>query len=36
MRVRHGVWEPATTGHTPGAENAAMLAYLSGGFVKKM
>jgi len=28
-----GIWKPATTGLTPGNENANMMNYLSGGFV---
>ncbi len=31
-----GIWEGATTGHTPGNENLEMRRYLSGGFVKKV
>jgi nitrate reductase alpha subunit len=28
-----GIWEPATSGFTPAAENAQMKRYLAGGFV---
>lgn len=31
-----GTWTPATTGRSPGGEDAQMLAYLSGAFVKKV
>ena len=29
-----GVWEPATTGHTPDAENQMMLDYIAGRITK--
>jgi len=29
-----GTWEPATTGYTPGNENAAQRRYLAGGFLE--
>jgi len=29
-----GVWEPATTGLTPGNENDSMRQYMKGGFIK--
>jgi nitrate reductase alpha subunit len=28
-----GVWAPATTGYTPGAESETMRKYIDGGFV---
>ena len=28
-----GVWQPATSGHSPGAESDAMRKYLAGGFI---
>jgi nitrate reductase alpha subunit len=31
----NGKWLPSTTGRSPGDEDATMLAYLSGGFVKR-
>ena len=31
-----GVWEPATTGHTPSAESESMRKYVRGGFTKEV
>ncbi|MEE8342334.1 MAG: molybdopterin-dependent oxidoreductase [Gammaproteobacteria bacterium] len=30
-----GVWQPATTGHSPGTESEEMRKYLAGGFIKE-
>jgi nitrate reductase alpha subunit len=29
-----GIWQPATTGFTPGNESETMRRYLSGGFIR--